>query len=556
MTGTGQRPRLLHAGQRALLLEFDALEPVMAWHADLRRCPVPGQLDLVPAARTLLVQLRDDDDLATARHALRTRPAPPADRALPTRTHELPVVYDGEDLETVAALTGLGSPDAVIRAHTGTIWRAAFTGFAPGFTYLTGGDPRLHVPRLDSPRTAVPAGAVGLAGEFSGIYPRSSPGGWRLIGRTDEPLWDEQREPPALITPGDAVRFRPARERLLTVPRFPTARDQGEDLRRTARPGTSVAPEDVPRAALEVLRPGLLTLIEDLGRPGRAALGVGPSGAADPVAARTANRAVGNAADAAVLEIIPGPAVLRAHRPVVLALTGAPAPARIHAAAQGPTPGRVRTVTPGVPVALDDGDELHLDAPPRGLRTVLAVRGGVDVPPVLGSRSRDTLAGLGPEPCRAGTILPVGCATTGAVTVPEPADPEAAGSDTAEPSLPAPGDTVTLRVLPGPRADWINGGLAALTDQPWTISPRSDRIGVRLEGARPLHRSTGADRELPSEGMVAGAIQVPPDGQPVVFAVDRPLTGGYPVVGVIAAEDLPLLAQCPPGSVVDLRPVL
>jgi KipI family sensor histidine kinase inhibitor len=214
------RPRgitveVLPAGPSALLLEVEGLDAVLALHAALRPLlearegPWSAATDLVPAARTVLLVASSGADLeALARDV---RAVASATRAVPERhgrddVVEVPVRYDGPDLADVAALTGLAVAE-VVRAHTGSTWRVAFGGFAPGFGYLVGGDVRLSVPRLDAPRSTVPAGSVGLAGEFSGVYPRSSPGGWRLIGTTEVVLWDAERDPPALLRPGAVVRF-------------------------------------------------------------------------------------------------------------------------------------------------------------------------------------------------------------------------------------------------------------------------------------------------------------------------------------------------------------
>jgi KipI family sensor histidine kinase inhibitor len=203
--------KVLPFGDAALLVELDDLDAVLALAAGIQAQRLDGVLDVVPAARTVLVVAQPGmplDPLVTrvtslSSASLRDSVATEAEAV------EIAVVYDGPDLAEVAQLTGL-EEDAVVAAHTGTPWRIAFGGFAPGFAYLTGGDPRLSVPRRDEPRTTVPAGAVGLAGEYSGVYPRSSPGGWQLIGRTDAVLWDAERDPPALLTPGGTVRFRAA----------------------------------------------------------------------------------------------------------------------------------------------------------------------------------------------------------------------------------------------------------------------------------------------------------------------------------------------------------
>lgn len=207
---TGSGLRLLPCGDAALLVEVDGLDEVLALHAGLLATPPAGVRDLVPAARTVLIQFdpaaTTRTELAAAVRSVAPRPATLAE-VEPVR---IAVRYDGADLAEVGRLTGLG-PDGVVAAHSGAVWTVAFGGFLPGFGYLVGGDPRLHVPRRAESRTRVPAGSVGLAGEFTGVYPRASPGGWQLIGRTEERMWDVERDPPALLRPGVQVRFDPQR---------------------------------------------------------------------------------------------------------------------------------------------------------------------------------------------------------------------------------------------------------------------------------------------------------------------------------------------------------
>jgi KipI family sensor histidine kinase inhibitor len=205
---------IIDYGDQALLLQFDSTAEVLAWNDVLRDAEVLGVVDIVPAARTVLVKLEGPRYAGVARqHLSKLRLAPevleataPSDGAADV---VIDVVYDGEDLDEVAELTGM-TPRDVVAAHTQTPWRVGFAGFAPGFGYLVGGDERLNVPRRSEPRTKVPAGSVGLAGEFSGVYPRSSPGGWQLIGHTEAELWNVDREPPALMMPGQWVQFREA----------------------------------------------------------------------------------------------------------------------------------------------------------------------------------------------------------------------------------------------------------------------------------------------------------------------------------------------------------
>lgn len=282
--------------------------------------------------------------------------------------------------------------------------------------------------------------------------------------------------------------------------------------------------------ALTVLRPGPLTLVQDRGRPGLAHLGVGAAGAMDRAALALGNRLVGNDADAAGLEILLGGLELASDLPLWFAVTGARG---------GVTVGG-RRVEPNTATLLPAGERLVVPPAEYGIRYYLAIRGGLAFPPVLASGSRDTLAGLGPDPVAVGDILPIG---------PEPAEP-IPSVDVVPVDLPST-DAVTLLVRPGPRRDWFGAASwASLFDTDWAVSPRSDRTGVRLEGP-PLERTDA--RELPSEGMVAGAIQVSPDGAPTILAADHPVTGGYPVIAVVTDASLDGLAQLRPGQGVRFR---
>ena len=275
---------------------------------------------------------------------------------------------------------------------------------------------------------------------------------------------------------------------------------------------------------LEVLAVGALALVQDLGRPGLGASGVGRSGAADRGALRLANRLVANAEDAAGLEVVFGGLAVRASGPVTVALAGAPAPADVDGTA----------VAHHALVDLRRGQVLRLGVPGTGLRTYVAVRGGVDVASVLGSRSTDTLSGLGPPPLEPDQVLPVG------------PEPEALPVVDVAPVRVSSGGTVTVRAVLGPREEFVTDP-AELAAVAWTASSRSDRVGVRLEGGK-LRRRDHTQRELPSEGMVRGAVQVPPSGEPVVFLADHPVTGGYPVVATVCDADVDQMAQVRPGQ--------
>jgi biotin-dependent carboxylase-like uncharacterized protein len=276
--------------------------------------------------------------------------------------------------------------------------------------------------------------------------------------------------------------------------------------------------------ALTVLATGPLTTVQDSGRPGQAALGIGRSGVCDRASAALANRLLGNPPGAAVLEVTFGGLAVRAETDLLVVTTGA----RCAGAAAHDAPVRLRA-----------GEALRLGLPACGLRTYLAVRGGITVPPVLGSRATDVLAGLGPPVVAVGDVLPVG-------TSPLPLP----GVDLA-PVADPPGGEVTVPVLPGPRADWFGpAAWTTLTGTAYTVTSDSNRVGLRLDGPALERTVTG---ELPSEGMVRGALQLPPAGTPVLFLADHPVTGGYPVIGYVVDEAVDRCAQLQPGQSLRFR---
>jgi biotin-dependent carboxylase-like uncharacterized protein len=278
-------------------------------------------------------------------------------------------------------------------------------------------------------------------------------------------------------------------------------------------------------SALLVEGVGPLALVEDLGRPGQAALGVTTSGAADRPALRLGNRLVGNGEGHPVIEVLLGGLVLRADGPVTVAVTGAPAPLSLNGIAAPLCS----------PLDLRDGDGLTLGLPATGLRSYVAVRGGLTVERLFGSASTDPTSGLGPPRLVVGSRLEVGAAP----------DAEVRGVDVVGPAGPPVGDLV-LHAMAGPRDDWFtSAALAALTGSAWAVTSESDRVGIRLSGP---HLERAWEGELPSEGVVRGAIQVPASGQPLIFFADHPTTGGYPVIAVVLDQDTDALAQSRPGD--------
>jgi KipI family sensor histidine kinase inhibitor len=537
------------ASRRHLLIECADLTATMALHHSLEAAALPGVTELIPAARTVLLsfdpRFTGAERLEQAIRGLESSESASSE----ARQVSIPVTYDGEDLAEVADLLDV-SPAEVVTRHQAATWEVAFAGFAPGFGYLAGDDELFTVPRRSSPRTRVPVGSVALAGEFTGVYPRSSPGGWQLIGRTEATLWDLDREPPALFVPGTIVKFTDAGHESLSVCADSVNNADGQgigdegdgtdgqkvgeaagDASSPASVPATVSPASTTRHAFEVLRPGLQLLVQDLGRPGFASMGVSAAGAADRTALTTANRLVGNAETTAGLECFGGGARLLFSGDGVAAVTGATGTITVTAG-----DGTVYSPRLGEAFALADGDELELGPTERGIRRYLAIRGGIAVDTALGSASADTLAGLGPAALNTGDSIELHAPTT----APHLVDPHPAPAR----ELPQAGETVALTVTLGPREDWFtSAGIDTLLGQEWTVTHESDRVGLRLNGEVALERSrTG---ELPSEGAVTGALQVPSNGQPVLFGPDHPLTGGYPIIASVVDTDL--AAQLPPG---------
>jgi KipI family sensor histidine kinase inhibitor len=429
------------------------------------------------------------------------------------RTFVVPVVYGGEagpDLAEVAQRAGL-SPTEVIACHAGATYDVRAIGFAPGFPYLGGLPPELAVSRRATPRARVPAGSVGIGGAQTGIYPRESPGGWNLIGRTPLALFDPHRAEPALLRAGDRLRFQAV---------------AAADFSGSAPPVPVQGAAVGPAAVLEIVRPGVFTTIQDLGRPGHRAHGVPRGGAMDPFALRVANLLVGNTEAAAAIEFtLVGPELLFV-REAHVAIAGV----------------EVEGLPVGRPFALRAGDTLDLRRFMRGTRGYLAVAGGIDVPLVLGSRGTDVRGGFGGH---AGRVLQAGdhlCAPVAHVTL--------GGHWHIDPRIfPDSAPPVELRVVSGTHAGEFG---PEWTAQVFKVSPQSDRMGVRLNG-NPLVRRTG--RELLSAPVAPGTVQVPADGQPIVLLADAQTIGGYPRLAHVITADLGRAAQLAPGDTVRFTPV-
>ena len=500
----------------ALLVEFpDAPEEqansaAAAIGRDLAVNRISGVQDAVPGARTLLVLF---DPLTLQRTRLSELISEPAsDAPTPGRTVTMPVRYGGArgpDLDGLALSTGM-SPDEFARLHRSALYRVAFIGFAPGFPYLTGLPEPLHAPRLASPRPRVPSGSLGIGGKYTGVYPSSTPGGWRLIGNAPFRLFSAGASPPATLAPGDRVRFEEVDETQFSALSKELAGEQPVTVRRSGLP--------VGR----ILSAGLCTSVQGAPVLGLAASGVPSGGAMDIGALWRGNRPLGNPGHASALEItLLGPTIelIQSAR---LCLSGSAADAAING----------RAISMGKVVEARAGDQLSIGSTRDGARSYLCIEGGFANPAALGEPLRRL--DRGNELWRE--------------------DSGVAGPAGFEHVAQAPsGPAGTLRVVLGPQADhFSSAGKAVFLSGEYRVSAQSDRRGVRLEGPA-IELFSPSD--IPPEGTAAGAIQVPANGQPIILGPDRPVTGGYAKIATVIAADLPLIAQARPGATLRFRQV-
>ncbi len=527
----GNAPRITIVGDAAILVRLSshpgpsATRRVLALVAALDSTPPPGLVEVVPAYASVLIRfnpfLIDPVDMVTVIESQLNhlgRVSLPSGRII-----HIPVHYggdDGPDLDNVATLLGL-TPQELIDLHSSATYRVAFLGFLAGFPYLLGLPRALAVPRLSTPRRKVPSGSVAIADRQAGIYPTDSPGGWRILGRASMPLFDPAQRPPSLLRPGDRVRFYPA---------------AASDLASVATPIPQRAAKLRAIPWLQVLQPGMQTTVQDKGRAGFARYGVTASGAADPDALALGNALLSNSSEAAALEITGGNTQFEALAPCIVAITGAPCVVRVNQR-QTPT---------GVTCALVTGDTLAIGPTFSGVRVYLCVAGGVALPKVMGSRATDLRAHLGGLD---GRVLRTGDTLARAHTP----------SDVAGRTLPidlmrrlSGNANWRLRVLPGSHATHSPNALDRLLMAAFTVDARSDRMGVQLRRVEGPCLEGG---EVLSEGLARGAVQVPPDGEPVVLLADAQTTGGYHVPAVVISADFWKIGQLRPGDTVRFRGV-
>ena len=504
-------PRVKPVGDRAVTIELgDTLDGetvgrVRRLDARLRAMDIDGVLEAVPTYASLLV-LYDRRRLAfgSLRERLLglTQDLEPDDGG--GQLIEVPAAYDGVDLEDVAERTRLKAAD-VVGIHSGRDYRVLMLGFSPGFAYMGFVDERLRLPRRKTPRTRVPPGSIGVAGPQTGIYPRALPGGWNLLGRTSLRLFDSQALRPSTFMPGDRVRFCPTDSLEAPAP-----------AKGTAYHGHGV----------HVIEPGILTTIQDSGRPGLRRVAVPLTGFADAESAAIANRCVGNPFGAPLFEIC-GPGLkLLFDRPMFVAIAGA----RVSAELERTDLSAGRMSMPmNVAVRVRPSNVLTILGLAEGVRGYVAVA-GLSAPSLLGSASVDLGSALF-RPLQSGDRFSIGSGEEGR------GRREPIGASTSRNQV---------RVVLGPQAEHFDDAtIAAFFDCDWYVGLDSDRVGTRLDGIRLKHLGAA---EIVSDAMVPGCIQVPPDGRPIAMLSDCPTTGGYPKIACVVTDDLGILAQAIPGK--------
>jgi KipI family sensor histidine kinase inhibitor len=524
--------RLFPFGDAALLVEFAdeisiaASNRVRALDAAITQANIPGIIETIPAYRSLLIEYNPSQILFGDLRALVAEMANGLGNApvVDAPVKQVPTMYGGEfgpDLADVAAMHHL-SQDQVIAIHSSTIYTVYMLGFSPGFAYMGNVPESIATPRLASPRTRVPAGTVAIAGQQTGVYPQSTPGGWRMLGRTTIPLFDPQRDPACFFQPGDRVQF---------VPVDAMSSPVSDDLMAN-EPGKR---ENIP-ASVEIISPGMLTTVQDMGRWGFQRWGVPGSGAMDALALRAANVLVGNVETSAALEITMAGPTMRFDVDSLIAITGADLGAVLN------TPDLADWRVPlWTSIYVRAGSLLEFRGQQSGCRAYLAFAGGLATLPVMKSRSTylpGKFGGYEGRALQAGDMLSI--AETARHL------PAGAGRMVENDSIPRYSHHPLVRVVLGPQANYFSDEIIqTLLSNEYAVSATSDRMGLRLQGALLTHQRA---KEIISNGIALGAIQVPPNAQPIILMADRQTVGGYPVIATVIRADMPLLAQCIPGS--------
>jgi len=530
--GSYTAARYIPFGDNGLLVEFgDVISSelnsrVIALSEAIASARIQGAEELVPTFRSLLVRY-NASKISYEQLVFRIRDI---EKALTNagiekagRKITVPVIYGGEyglDLTDVARFHG-STEEQVVKIHFRREYRVYMLGFVAGFPYLGEVADEIVTPRLETPRLKVPAGSVGIAEKQTGIYPCEAPGGWRIIGRTPLKLFNPLHQPPALLQPGDSVKFKPISEKEFRISEE-TFQMQPADRFPGNKKGIKV---------FQVLKPGLFTTVQDLGRYGYLRYGVPISGAMDTFSLTAANLLVANNPGAACLEITLIGSELQALTKTQIAVTGGDTSPKIDG----------QDVPMWQTLSLQEDEVISLGKMESGCRVYLSVGGGINTPPLLGSASTYARGGFGGINGRQ--------LKTGDVIERHPTSPLKSEYKMAEELVPQFADHVRAHVIMGPQADMFSeGGINTFLSNQYKVTSEVDRMGYRLEGPMIEHR---AKAEIISDALLPGAIQVPKNGKPIIMMRDAQTTGGYPKIAVTITSDLSVLGQSKPNDVIE-----
>ncbi len=526
-------------GEAAVLIEVadkisrKANGYVLALMHEFEKKNINGIIEMVPAYTTLLIYYNPElidfksikDEIEKTEIEVRKKGV--EEIIGERRVIEIPVAYGGEfgpDLEYVAKYANL-TVNEVIKIHSNQTYLVYMIGFTPGFTYMGEVPEIIAAPRLKKPRLRVPAGSVGIAGRQTGIYPIESPGGWRIIGRTPIKLFDWNKDPPTKLKAGDYVKFKPiSTDEFWKIHEVQKEKAEGK-----------VEVKGIP--AFEVIFAGPGVTIQDMGRIGYRKYGVPFSGALDVKSYMLANIIVGNKINSACIEVFQSTLTLKALNDVIVAFTGAKAEIKID--------GEKAPLWQAIPIRKNS--TISIEKFIHGQVVYIAVSSGISEIEIMGSKSYYLRGGVGRRFSK-GSIIYIEDDLFNELieTCPARILPEEFRVKVS--------DETILRTIIGPHEDWFtNETINEFLSNPFKVTPHIDRMGFRLEGPVLKHAKGGG--RLISCGTLPGAVQVPPDGNPIVLMAEAQTTGGYPIIGTVIQADLYKLAQSPPGSKVGFKAI-
>lgn len=535
------KARYLLAGDCAVTMEFDRdVNPEANLHVRsmdlaLQNSPIQGVVEVLPTIRSLLIYYDPEKlTLEELQEHLEERERQITKISLPPkRLITIPCCYGGEygpDLDYIASVNGL-SPSEVIKIHSNTRYQVYCFGTAPGSPNMGVNPPQIATPRRPSPRTSMPPGTVAIGGKQCVIYIVEIPGGHWMLGRTPLKLYNPSQPLRGMFNLGDDVQFNSIEKE-----EFREIEGKQFESEKKEQTSSSMTPEQKGVPTLEVIRPGLFTTVQDLGRYGYQKYGVAVTGAMDGVSLRIANFLVGNGEGEAALEItLLGPRI-KVLNDTLVAVVGGDLNFKVNN----------QSAEIGKTTRVRKGDVLNFGTPLSGCRAYLTIAGGIHVPQILGSRSTFLRGGFGGKegrPLRAGDIL-FGRKTSLHVL--------RSMERTKLDILFEYGKDSPIRVVLGPQDDYFTKeGVDVFLNSTYIVSNQSDRAGCRLEGPKVSHKG---ELDIVSDGVPPGGIQILPNGNPIVFFRDRPI-GGYPKIGVVITADLRRLTQMKPGDIVRFQAI-